>query len=210
MPEPRSGLAEITKTADVLAFTNTANITGNWDAATGTLTLTGSDTLADYQAALQAVTYQDIDVSPSAVTRTVSFQVNDGLAESNVVTRQIITVVPLASPPILAGIEADSLAYTQGDPATAITSALTVSDAEASVLVGATVWISGSFQSGEDVLAFANTASITGNWNAATGALTLTGSDTLADYQAALQSVTYMDTSLDPSSATRTGELLRQ
>ena len=71
----------------MLGFANTANITGNWNAATGILTLSGSDTLADYQAALRAVTYQDTSANPNTATRTVSFEVNDGLGDSNVVTR---------------------------------------------------------------------------------------------------------------------------
>ena len=71
---------------------------------------------------------------------------------------------------------------------------ITVSDADNATLASATVWISGNFQSGQDVLSFANTANITGGWNAATGMLTLTGSDTLADYQAALRAVTYQNT----------------
>ncbi len=67
---------------DVLSFINpasfTANITGTWNATTGTLTLTGSDTVANYQAALRAVKYQNTSQNPSALTRTVSFTVNDG------------------------------------------------------------------------------------------------------------------------------------
>ena len=66
---------------DVLSFTNTANITGTWTAATGTLTLSGTDTVANYQAALRAVKYQNTSDNPSGLTRTVSFTVNDGTAE---------------------------------------------------------------------------------------------------------------------------------
>ena len=65
---------------DVLSFANTATITGTWNAATGTLTLSGSDTVANYQAALRAVKYQNTSDNPSGVTRTVSFKVNDGAA----------------------------------------------------------------------------------------------------------------------------------
>ena len=71
------------------SFANTANITGTWNATTGTLTLAGSDTVADYQAALRAVTYQNTSQNPRRLTRTVSFTVNDGAANSNTVTRTI-------------------------------------------------------------------------------------------------------------------------
>ena len=36
----------------ILAFANTANITGSFNATNGMLTLTGTDTVANYQAAL--------------------------------------------------------------------------------------------------------------------------------------------------------------
>ena len=113
-----------------------------------------------------------------------------------------IAVTPVDDAPVLAGIEAAELAYTENDPATAITSTVTVSDVDNANLAGATIWISGNYQNGQDVLSFANTAAITGTWNAATGTLTLVGSDTLANYQAALRAVKYQNTSDDPSTAT--------
>ncbi len=185
---------------DVLAFTNTPNITGTWNATTGTLTLTGSDTVADYQAALRAVTYENTSLNPSVLTRTVSFMVNDGAANSNTVTRSIAVLVP----PALSGIETSALAYTEGQSATDITATLVAADAESANLVSATVQISGNYASGQDVLAFANTPNITGTWNATTATLTLAGSDTVADYQAALRAVTYLNTSQNPSALTRT------
>lgn len=169
--------------ADVLSFANTAKISGSWNAATGILTLSGSDTLADYQAALQSVKYFDNSSNANSTARTVSFQVNDGLVESNVVTRQI-AVAPVNYPPVLAAIETAPLVYAGGSP---VTSAITASDAESTTLAGATIQISGNYRNGEDTLSFTNTATITGNWNAITGVLTLSGSDTLADYQAALR-----------------------
>ena len=162
---------------DVLSFANTATITATWNAATGTLTLTGSDTVANYQAALRAVKYQNTSDNPSAVTRTVSFQVSDGALDSNVLTRSI-TVTPVDDAPVLAGIEAASLGYTENDPATPLTSTITASDVDNTNLAGATIQITGNYQIGQDVLSFADTATITGSWNAASGTLTLAGSDT--------------------------------
>ena len=72
---------------DVLGFTNTANITGTFDAGTGTLTLVGSDTVANYQTALRSVTY--VSSSQSAAARIVSFHVSDGTDLSNTVSRTI-------------------------------------------------------------------------------------------------------------------------
>ena len=110
---------------------------------------------------------------------------NDGAADSNVLTRNI-AVTPVNDAPVLAGIEAAALGYTENDPATAVTPRSTASDVDNANLAGATVRITANYQNGQDVLSFANTATITGSWNAATGTLTLTGSDTVANYQAAL------------------------
>lgn len=69
----------------------------------------------------------------------------------------------------------------------------------------ATVEITGGFVSGEDVLAFSNANGITGSWSGATGVLTLTGTATIAQYKAALESITYDNTNdNDPNTSNRT------
>ena len=185
---------------DVLSFADTPAITGTWDAATGTLTLAGIDTMADYQAALRAVTYQNTSNDPSTLPRMVSFTINDGVLASDTVTRDIAVLIP----PMLSGVETAALAYAKNTPATAITSAIVAAGVESADLVIATVQITGNYQSGEDVLSFTDTPAITGIWNATTGTLTLVGSDTVAHYQAALRAVMYQNTSQSPSTLTRT------
>ncbi len=56
-------------------------------------------------------------------------------------------------------------------------------------LTGAKVYITSGFDSATDELTFTNTGSITGSYSTDTGTLTLTGSATPADYQAALRTV---------------------
>ena len=187
--------------ADVLSFANTATITGVFNAATGTLTLTGSDTLANWQTALRSVLYNNTSEDPSTAARTVTWVANDGIATSAPVTSTInVTAVPDA-PVLTAG---GTLNYTEGDPPTAIDTTITVSDVDSANLQSATAQITGNYQNGEDVLSFVNTATITGMFNAATGTLTLTGSDTLANWQTALRNVLYNNTSEDPSNLART------
>jgi uncharacterized protein len=82
---------------DVLAFTNNdatayGDIAASYDSATGILSLTsasGTATLAQWQAALRAVTYSNSSDDPSEATRTISFTVNDGDAVSNVGNKQV-------------------------------------------------------------------------------------------------------------------------
>ena len=187
---------------DFLTFTNTAHITGNFDTTTGVLTLTGSDTVADYQAALRAVMYHT-NQAPNANPRTMSFVVNDGTTDSNSAPR-IVDVTPVNNPPQLSAIETTPLDVKPGQAATIITSSLLLVDPDDDNLTGATVTITGHYQNGQDVLAFVNTPKITGTFNATTGTLTLSGTDTVTDYRNALQTVTYHDTSANPSPLTRT------
>lgn len=198
------------KGEDILAFTKTANITGTFDATTGTLTLTGTDTVSDYRAALRSVTYQDTSANPSDAIRTISFLANDGASatpttpDSNVVTRDVDIS------PVLSGIETTAVNYsvnndnTSNRPATPITSTLAVSDTAGNMISGATVQITGSYQQGQDVLAFTSASGITGSFDATTGTLTLTGTATAAAYQAALRTVTYQNSSASVSGQTRT------
>ncbi len=75
---------------DMLAFTDTANITGVWNETTGILTLTGYDTKENYQAALRNVKYENMNIeNPDTLIRTISFQVNDSVFDSDIVTRDI-------------------------------------------------------------------------------------------------------------------------
>ncbi|WP_019101276.1 Ig-like domain-containing protein, partial [Chromobacterium haemolyticum] len=167
-------------------------------------------TLAQWQAALRAVTYTDTAVTPNTATRTVSFSVNDGSKDSAAVTRSV-TVAATDQTPI-ATTTGSAGAYVVGGAATPVDGGLTVSDLDNTTLASATVAITGNFHSGEDVLAFSNTSSsafgnITASYNAGTGVLTLTSSGataTLAQWQAALRAVTYNDTAGSPNTGART------
>ncbi len=74
---------------DLLSFTNQNGITGSYNSSTGTWTLTGSATLAQYEAAIRSITYTNSSEHPDTTTRTISFTINDGDANSNTLTRDI-------------------------------------------------------------------------------------------------------------------------
>ncbi|MHC2431769.1 hypothetical protein ACVIST_008514 [Bradyrhizobium elkanii] len=186
---------------DVLGFTNQNGITGSFDAATGTLTLTGSSSVANYQAALASVTYINTSDNPSGLARTVTITTNDGTLDSSPVT-DTINVTPVNDPPVVTA--GHTLNYTENQAATAFDPAIIVSDVDNTTLTGATVQITGNYANGQDVLAFTSQNGITGSFNAGTGVLTLTGTASVADYQASLASVTYQNTSDNPSGLART------
>jgi hypothetical protein len=82
--------------------------------------------------------------------------------------------------------------FTIGGSPAAVDSGVTVSSSDTD-LTGATVTISSGTLQSSDMLNFVNQNGITGNYT--TGMLTLSGSATPAQYQAALQSVTFSTTS---------------
>jgi hypothetical protein len=199
---------------DVLGYTNDGatmgNIVASYDAATGVMTLTsagGTATLAQWQAALRAVTYTDTAITPDTATRTVSFFVNDGDADSAVATRTV-TVTATDQTPIVT-TAGGTTNYVGGAAAVTIDGAVSVSDLDNTTQSSGTVSISAGFHSG-DTLAFVNTNStafgnIVGSFNAATGVLTLTSSGataTDAQWANALSSVTFSSTSTSYGSRT--------
>jgi Big-like domain-containing protein len=184
---------------DELAFSDQNGITGAYDTETGVLTLTGTASESDYQDALRSVAFDHSGGTPSGA-RTVEFTVNDGELDSGVASKD----VEINDPPALATESTEAVAYTENDPAVAVDPTITASDVDSAQLAGATVAISANFATGEDVLGFADQNGITGAYDSGTGVLTLSGPAPVADYQAALQSVTYENSSEAPSGATRT------
>jgi VCBS repeat-containing protein len=189
---------------DVLGFANTANITGTFNAGTGTLTLTGSDTVANYEAALRSVTYSNASTNPSTLQRTITWQVDDGGAVNNLSApvTSTINVISVNDAPQLAN--SSTMTYTENDPATVVNSLITVSDTDSPNLTGATVQITGGYNSAQDVLSFAPALGISSSFNSGTGTLTLSGTASVANYQTALRNVKYTNTSDDPTTASRT------
>jgi VCBS repeat-containing protein len=167
-----------------------------------TLTLSGTASTAQYQAALRAVTYANSSQDPSAATRTVSFTVTDGTATSTTRARDI-SVTRVDDPPVLSAT-AGSVSYPEGGSAIAVDPGLGASDPDSTAFTGATVSITGGLAPAEDVLGFRDQSGITGSYAAGTGVLTLSGTASLSDYRAALRSVTYRTTGSGPSTADRT------
>ncbi len=94
-------------------------------------------------------------------------------------------------------------AYAGGgsSPAAVIDPSITVTGA--TTITGASVSIGSGFVAGQDVLAFTTIGAITGTYDSTHGTLTLTGSGTASDYQTALSTVTYRDSSAAPTASTR-------
>ncbi|MDP9701528.1 hypothetical protein J2T16_004470 [Paenibacillus intestini] len=201
---------------DVLAYTNDGasmgNITASYNASTGVMTLIssgGTATLAQWQRALRGISFSSTSATPGQ--RNISYIVSDGTKASVAATHPV--EVAVIAPPMLTTSNG-SASFVAGDniPSTpvVIDSGITVTADSNTTLSSATVTITGNLHVGEDVLGFINDGlsmgNITASYNASTGVLTLTssgGTATLAQWQAALRSITYTNTAIKPNAATR-------
>ena len=78
-----------------------SGITGSFSPATGILTLAGVSSIANYQAALQSVTYADSSQNPSTATRTISFTATDvSLVQSSAATRSVNVIAVNNAPTV--------------------------------------------------------------------------------------------------------------
>ena len=167
--------------------------------ASGTLSLTGSDTVAHYQQVLQTIKYGSSG-SPGVDTITVDVTANDGSMNSTTAVATINLTPQLDLDNVAAGTGYTTGWYNSGTnaggqvPITNMTNA-TVKSAGGANLTGVTVTL-GTFHTG-DVLALANLPNALGlniSQSYASGTLSLTGSDTVAHYQEALRFISYNNT----------------
>ena len=97
--------------------------------------------------------------------------------------------------------------FVEGGSAVLLDSGLTLTDADSADLTGASLQIT-NYVSGQDMLSFSNQNGISGSWDGATGTLTLTGTASIANYEAALQSITYSNSSNDPDATSRSVDIV--
>lgn len=186
--------------------------------ATLTLSKAGGVSTAVAQTTVDGMSYRNSSDTPSTTARIVtltSITDNGGTANGGVDTTATsvsasVSVSAVNDAPVVTATGGSS-AFSEGGSSVVIDAGLTLSDVDNSTLSSATVSITGNFQSGEDILAFTNDGSsmgnITASYNAGTGVMTLTSAGataTLAQWQAALRSVTYSNGSEAPNTATRT------
>jgi len=134
------------------------------------------------------------------------------LAAANLVTHSFWQTAKTAIPsfyqdnkaPVLSAIETTPLQYKESDAPKTITLKIKVTDQDDVNLTSAVVAISDNYQGGADILSYTNNNGISGTWDNVTGILTLSGTSSVANYQTALRSIRYFNSSDNPSTLTRT------
>jgi hypothetical protein len=191
---------------DKLVFTPLADnpIRGSFDATTGKLVLRGRGTEAQYEAALQAVSFINKKAQPVDGIRVVTFQLRDA-AGFGTAAAKLVRVVGVNSPPTLA-IGSSAVAYTRGKPSVAVAGNLTITDPDNTRLQSATIRVVG-FTPGKDLLTLITKTGIAVTpYNPNTGVLTLTGNATKSAYLAVLRSLRFR-TSFDAAAGPRSIEI---
>ena len=190
---------------DTLAVDTTGtNIAAVYNAGSGVLTLSGTDTIAHYNGVLQNIIYSSSAVDPTNGgadrVRTISWQVGDGKSGNNLSNTGTSSLATHVRPVVLAGATAT---FTAGEGPVLVDPTVTATNADTNPILSAQVAITAGLVSG-DTLAFNNGtntrtfidgATITASYNAVTGVLTLTQgagpTPSTSDFQQALQSVTF-------------------
>ncbi|MEW8658243.1 MAG: retention module-containing protein, partial [Candidatus Thiodiazotropha endolucinida] len=173
-----------------------------------TVLLSGTATPQVYAQAIRNIGFINTTDNPDETPRIIEVTVNDGEFDSNTAVTTI-TVQAVNDPPVIDLDSNDSTdsgydyltTFTEGESAISITDFdAAVSDVDDETLQSATVTLTNP-QSG-DVLAFGNmpaglSAVVDGH------TITISGEASLADYQSAIQAITFENTSQNPSNETR-------
>ncbi len=174
------------------------NGTEVFDTTTGVLTFTGVSTDLIYQGILRSVRFSSTREHFPESSITVTFRVSDGSSWSAPVSRTI-NFTNVNSPPRLADASASSSYTEQSATSALVTPGLVLTDADTATTSSATVTITSPVAG--DTLTFTNQNGITGSF--ASGVLTLTGTTSTANYQAALRSVGFRNTTSDAPLSSR-------
>lgn len=161
-------------------------------------------TFAPGTAAFTVVMHVDPGVAaPSSLSSLVTLSATT--ADPSVSNNGVNVSTAVSAPPTVVTTAAP-LVYTENQPATAVDPGLNVADPDSVNLASASVQVTAGYQAGQDLLACPACASqgISASFAAAAGRLDLSGAVLAANYQAALRSVTYQNTSENPSTAART------
>ena len=195
---------------EILGMSAVGGLTPFYVAATGTLTLTGSGSVADHETALRSLTYRNASDNPNTTARTVEVTVDDGSGGS-VIGTATVTLTAVNDPPVLdlngpnAGIDMGGQAiYSEGAlPQLVTVTGAQISDPDSPTLVSATIRLLNPLNGASEALAV-NTDAATSYgitvtaYDTGTGVLLLSGSAGQAEYQQLIGSLTYVNGSDTP------------
>lgn len=200
---------------DVLsATTNGSGIAASFDQASATLRLTGSASVADYQAALRSVTFDNRSRDPDVTDRVIGFTVNDGDGSSNE-AMSTVSLMAVNDLPVIdlngetaAGVNNDVYFDRDGvenGGMVQLASALQIQDADNTSLIGATIHlVDGPDEPREALNVDVSGTNIAASYSEDGQRIVLNGQDSLAAYQSVMRTAVYFNRSTYANRAIRT------
>ena len=188
---------------DVLAFENASAISATLDQ--GVLTLTGTASVADYQAALRRVTYQNTSDQPTTDARIIRFEITDGTGgQSNALTREVVVVAVEDTLQVM-DLETTPLYFSIGRAPVVVSRSVRLEDPDSETLDRLVITLDPeTYVAADDSLGLRARGDLTADWDDATGVLTLTGTAPLATYQEALRTLVYFNRNAETEESDRT------
>jgi Bacterial Ig domain/FG-GAP-like repeat len=207
-------------TSDRLLFEPVGDITGDFDIATGVLTLTAGPTasLADFESTLRSVRFDSLRqnaMNPARqITATLFTDFESSEPEFGTV---FVPMMAPTVPPMMMGTTDPIVAAPDGTPVPMFAD-MTMTDPDAAMpapdfvmgefMMGSTM-TRGTVQianhvPGEDFLTFTSVGGLTGHFNDETGELSFFGQGTMAEWQQVMQSVMYENRNAAPTPGERT------
>ena len=186
---------------DQLSFAWTSLVAGAFDATNGVLTLSGAATLADYQAALRLVLFDNISDRPHTADRELHISVMTDQRTVNA-SRPIQIIEVNDSPTIT--FQRSSATIDSQDLPIVLDDQMQISDLDSDQLQSAVVTIAAGFIFGQDALTFAPQSGVTGTFDSSTGALTFAGAVSPETLQSVFRSVSFDNDDIIPTPGVRT------
>ena len=173
----------------------------NQSFANYTLTLTGNLILPMFERVLRTIRYDNLDDEPEGDSRTLQFTVFDSPEEVSASSR--IEIVLVNDVPIL-DFTFSLSEYSEGDGAVEFIEVVAIDDSDNATLVSGQISFNVQDFGAEILRVNTSGTNIVASYDSMAGVLNLTGEDTLEQYSAVLQSLSYEHTDMsDPSLGTR-------
>ncbi|MFC1388691.1 MAG: retention module-containing protein, partial [gamma proteobacterium symbiont of Clathrolucina costata] len=195
------------QSGDVLAFGNMpAGLSAVVDGHT--ITISGEASLADYQSAIQAITFENTSQNPSPETRLIQVTVNDGELDSDIAVARIevvgvndVAVIDLDSDDSSApGNGYETTFIEDGSAVSIVDEDVVITDVDDTNIESATIILT-NHQSFDQLIVRGLPIGITATVDDIS--VTLTGTASLADYEQALQAIHFVNTSDYPQTVDR-------
>src|SRR5690606_10042198 len=123
---------------------------------------------------------------------TIVWNASDGHAYAMVAANIYVTITPVNDPPEIVNLETDVLTVNAGEGPKEISTEFEAVDVDNEFLTSAEIaFRRQNFVEEEDLLLFDDTPKITGQYNETSGILALTGTTTVAEYNAAIRTIRY-------------------